>query len=229
MNDLDDLAKKYGTDKCTQVVGSLSPKGYTIQYYHYLSNLRNKPITLLEIGIAEGASLRMWEEFFPYAWIYGIDIMPSCKKLENKRTKVFIGDQGDCDFLHSVVEAINTPIDVIIDDGGHKMSQHSVSLEVLFPSLSPGGLYAIEDLHTAYWNSYEGGYLKKKSTIEYLKKLVDSINSSEAITKEFSLFQKISMLVSRRKIEPLPQELKDLQAIHFYKSIAFLFRIGSQK
>ncbi len=224
MNDLDKLAKKYGTDKCTQKVGSLSPKGYTAQYYRYLSHLRDAPIKLLEIGIAKGASLKMWEDFFPNAEIYGIDILPECKQYETQQTKVFIGDQTDRGFLDSVVKAINGPIDIVIDDGGHKMSQHSVSLEVLFPCLKNGGLYVIEDLHTAYWAKYEGGYLESDSTIEFLKGLVDCINTAQNFKQFASIFQKLRIFFGAKKPKPLPDELKKLESIHFYKSIAFMLK-----
>ncbi|MBI9019540.1 MAG: hypothetical protein JEZ07_20000 [Phycisphaerae bacterium] len=120
VNDLDKLAGKYGTDKCTQKVGDLSPKGYTVQYYRYLSQLRDLPVKLLEIGILAGASLKMWEDFFPNARIYGIDINPECKQYETERTKVFIGDQTDREFLRSVADLVDGQIDVVVDDGGHK-------------------------------------------------------------------------------------------------------------
>lgn len=36
--------------------------------------------------------------------------------------------------------------DIIIDDGSHASYHQQLTLEMLFPTLKPGGLYAIEDL-----------------------------------------------------------------------------------
>jgi len=221
---LDLLAKKYGTDKCTQKVGRLSPKGYTKQYSRYFSPLRNRKIKLLEIGIAEGASLKMWEEYFPNAEIFGIDINLKSKMYETKRTKVFVGDQKDRAFLRSVIKEVGSGLDVVVDDGGHKMSQHKASLEELFPNLVPGGIYAIEDLHTAYWRDYEGGYLKEGTTIEYLKSLIDGINGVENVSDRESFVSQIWHRAFNIKRLAAINTLENLEGIHFYKSIAFLFK-----
>lgn len=226
-NDLDRMAHKYGTDKCTQSVGKLSPKGYTEQYFKYFNPLRDKKIKLLEIGIAKGASLKMWEEFFPNAEIFGIDIDPGCKVYETKRTKVFIGDQTDKNFLKSVIVASGGYFDVVVDDGGHRMEQHKASLEELFPKLIPGGIYAIEDLHTAYWPDFGGGYLKEESTIEYLKSLVDEMNGLKEMQMNKPLLKKVWGQLTDRIKGRLTNTLDNLEGVHFYRSIAFLFKNDS--
>ena len=79
-NELDKLAIKHGTDKGSHQLGELAAKKYTKPYYAYFSPLKNKDITLLEIGIKEGASIRMWRDFFINGKIYGIDINDTCKR-----------------------------------------------------------------------------------------------------------------------------------------------------
>ena len=102
-----------------------------------------------------------------------------------------IGSQIDSKFLASVVEEMGG-IDVVIDDGSH-ISQHVIkSFEILYPMLNPGGLYFIEDLHTSYWPNYGGGLRRKNSSIEYLKHLVDYLNSE--------YFQKNVRLIESEKI-----------------------------
>lgn len=133
-----------------------------------------EPKTLLEIGIAFGGSARMWQEYFPSVKYYAIDIKPP--KLETSLEKLFIGHQADKKLLRQVGKEIGQ-IDIVIDDGSHHMKDQQTSFEGLFPYVSPGGWYIIEDLHTAYWPSYHGGYRKKHNTIEYLKGIVDSLNS----------------------------------------------------
>lgn len=226
VNDLDALAIRFGTDKATQPVGRLAPKGYTVAYSRYLSALRDRPIRLLEIGIAHGASLKMWEAYFPNAGIYGIDVNAACRQYQTERTRVFIGSQTDRKFLLQVMEEIGSPLDVVIDDGGHRMEQHWISLTTLFPYLSSGGFYVIEDLHTAYEARYGGGYLAKESTIEFLKGLVDQINGGAPFVKaRRTLWERL-----RGRLTPddsqlptgIPTGLERLESVHFYKSLAFL-------
>ena len=43
-------------------------------YEKFFNNIRHKPISLLEIGVFNGASLIAWENYFELAQIYAIDI-----------------------------------------------------------------------------------------------------------------------------------------------------------
>ena len=198
---LDRLAAKHGTDKGTKPVGALSPKGYTRYYASYLGRYRNRAIALLEIGVGRGGSLRMWEEYLPNARIFGIDVREACRRYQTARTQVFIGSQTDTELLHRVVTAAGRALDVVIDDGGHRMEQHRASLDYLFRFVAPGGLYAIEDLHTAYSRQYGGGLRAPDSTVEYLKNLVDAVNGQAAT--------------------PLGA---DIEAVHFYRSLAIILK-----
>lgn len=92
-----------------------------------------------------GNSLQMWEEFFPNAEVYGIDIDPECKKLESGRKNISIGDQSDEVFLKGVVSDAGGYFDIIIDDGSHVPLHQLSSFNYLFPYLSQHGIYVIED------------------------------------------------------------------------------------
>lgn len=175
MLSLDALAEKHRTDKGSAPARGLGPKDYARLYDRYFAPLRDEPIALLEIGVQTGASLRMWEEYFSRARIFGIDIKPECARHSTERATVLIGDQSDRGFLRKVTEQTG-PLSIVIDDGGHQMDQHRVSLEELWPKLTAGGMYCVEDLHTAYLGRYGGGYRAETSTIEHLKNLVDTVN-----------------------------------------------------
>ena len=101
-------------------------------YEHHFNRFRNKEVILLEIGVSQGGSLHMWKDYFgEKAKIYGIDIDPRCKELEEKNVEIFIGSQSDRNFLREVKESIPL-VDILIDDGGHTMKQQIVSYEELF-------------------------------------------------------------------------------------------------
>lgn len=162
--DLDRLAAKHQTDKSSQKATPLAPKCYTKYYMQYFDIMRNDTFNLLEIGVSRGGSLRMWKEYFSKAQIYGIDIRPQCRQCEEERIRVFIGDQGDKEFLEKVAREIG-PLHIIIDDGGHRDDLQIISFETLFLRLVSGGAYVIEDLYST----------SGRSTHEYFKKEVDTL------------------------------------------------------
>ena len=146
-------------------------------YDRYFARLRGTDVHIMEIGVADGGSLQMWKSYFgPRSRVYGVDINPYCKQVEEKQIKVFIGDQGDKRFLKSLIEELPR-IDILIDDGGHKMDQQINTFKVMFPHISENGIYICEDLHTSYSKLHGGGYGKKKTFVEYSKNFVDCIQS----------------------------------------------------
>jgi len=119
-------------------------------YHRHFSRFRGQTVHVLEIGIYSGGSLEMWKDYFGTACkIYGVDIEPACKSYEDKRVKVFIGDQADRSFWHRLKREVPN-IDIVIDDGGHLPEQQMVALEELLPHLRPGGVYLCEDVHGVF-------------------------------------------------------------------------------
>lgn len=145
-------------------------------YHQYFEKFRNKPITILEIGVQHGGSIRMWKEYFGKdAKVVGIDIDSQCKELEEPGIDVRIGSQDDPIFLQSIIDEYDK-FDIIIDDGGHYMNQQIISLDILYPFVSDNGIYLCEDIQTSYWPQYDGGLNKPGTFIEYCKSLIDNIN-----------------------------------------------------
>jgi cephalosporin hydroxylase len=149
---------------------------YIPLYDKYFSRFRGQPIRFLEIGVSEGGSLEMWRKYFgSAAVIYGIDIDPNCKKLEGDSFQVRIGSQDEPSFLSSVIHEMGG-VDVVLDDGSHKMAHIISSLKFLYPKLSEGGLYFIEDLHAAYWPAFGGGYGSRSNFFNFLRELIDDMH-----------------------------------------------------
>jgi len=181
-------------------------------YDRHFSKYRGKPIVLLEIGTQHGGSLQMWKNYFgDKAMIYGIDINPNCKEVEEENVTIMIGSQSDRNFLRKVVQEI-PPIDILIDDGGHTMLQQIVSFEELFDHVKPDGVYLCEDMHTSYWAKFGGGYKRRGSFIEYSKNFIDWLNAYNSHEKALkvskftssvnSLHYYDSMLVIEKKANP---------------------------
>jgi len=149
---------------------------YIPLYDKYFGSFRNRQIRFLEIGVSKGGSLQMWRKYFgDQAIIFGIDINPECNKYNGHSAQVRIGSQADENFLMSVVSEMGG-IDVVLDDGSHRMEHIEASLKILFPKLNNSGIYLIEDLHTSYWKNYGGGFDKKSNFFNTIRNLIDDIH-----------------------------------------------------
>jgi SAM-dependent methyltransferase len=197
MNDL----QKYFNNNTGRVINKWSQ--YFEVYDRHFSKYRDKEIVILEIGTFHGGSLQMWKEYFgPKAKIYGIDINPNCKEVEEDNIKIMIGSQSDRDFLKKVKAEI-PPIDILIDDGGHTMLQQIVSFEELFDHVKPDGVYLCEDMHTSYWLGWGGGYKRRGTFIEYSKNFIDWLNAYN----------------SRQKSLQVSTFTKSVNSLHYYDSM----------
>lgn len=150
INELDELARKYGTDKMCNVSDEKQYHGYTIAYYDLLRDYKNKPVNLLEMGVREGWSHLMWYDFFLLGNIYGLDNFsdPLTKDVSCDRIKIAKGSQDDGDLLDDLFDGIS--LDIIIDDASHYCAPQQKSFYYLWSHLSFGGFYFIEDIATSF-------------------------------------------------------------------------------
>jgi len=153
MNLLAALMQKHGTNKARH--------GYAPLYEMVLDPLRTTPGRLLEVGVHKGASLRTWQEYLaPGSTIVGLDHKDP---IEVEGCFVLQADQTDRRAVESIAKMFG-PFDVIIDDGGHRTSQQTETLSLLWPHVVPGGWYVIEDLHTSTMPQY----VDSKSMVDWL-------------------------------------------------------------
>jgi hypothetical protein len=141
------------------------------------SNGTVRPLRFLEIVVSHGGSLQLWRKYFgPDAVIYGIDIDQRCASVDDADLRVRIGSQDDPEFLHRIIEEMGG-VDVVLDDGSHIAEHQRASFDNLFPLLSEGGLYVVEDVQTAYWRRWQGGYRRPGTFIELAKSIIDDMHA----------------------------------------------------
>jgi hypothetical protein len=136
------------------------PAFYLPIYEKLFEEIRFMPLTLLELGIHKGGSLKAWEAYFPYARIAGVDVnLPTLNVGE--RVRMFVGNQADTGLLSRVAgEVAPDGFDVVIDDCSHIGALAKVSFWHLFDHhLKPGALYCIEDWGTGYLPTWPDGRL----------------------------------------------------------------------
>jgi hypothetical protein len=145
-------------------------------YERYFGPFRGNPVRMLEIGVSKGGSLDMWRKYLgPDAIIFGIDIDPNCARYDGMCAQVRIGSQADPKFLASVIAEMGG-VDIVLDDGSHRNPHINASLDVLFPLLSDGGIYLVEDTHACYWPNFSGGYRLRSSFMERTKAMLDDLH-----------------------------------------------------
>jgi len=118
---------------------------YIDEYEKLLDKYRENS-TVLEIGICEGESLKMWNEYFVNSEVYGIDITDFYIKdlINENKYNIIIGDASSNDILNQLN---NLTFDVIIDDGSHLINDQINSFNILKNKMKPNGIYIIEDVN----------------------------------------------------------------------------------
>jgi 23S rRNA U2552 (ribose-2'-O)-methylase RlmE/FtsJ len=178
-----DIQEKYGYDGTflDLFVGNEGPSvqkwhHYIPLYDRYMSLYKKPTVRFLEIGVERGGSMQMWRKYFgPKATVMGIDIDPECKQFDGQAGMVRIGSQNDPDFLRSVIDEMGG-VDIVLDDGSHRMEHIETSFQTIFPKLSEPGLYLIEDLHTAYLRRYGGGIDADANFFRTVDRLIDDMH-----------------------------------------------------
>lgn len=166
---LDQLALRHGTDK------SSAGHGYTDTYERLLGHLRHRNLTLLELGVWEGASLFMWRDYLPAATIIGVDLHD--RHIVEHNIDVLIASQDD------PIITDRGPFDVIIDDASHQSALTISSFRLLWPHLAAGGMYVIEDLHTCWNPDYNIG--ADVTAMQFCAQLADELNRAEFSTEDW--------------------------------------------
>ena len=166
MTKLTEIANACGTDKGT-IVGECH--GFTEFYDRYFREMKDRAIeegrkiSILEVGIYHGESLKMFNEYFGnWATVYGIDINLEQNQYWNERNIIGQVDANSRESVESFLNQIgNIKFDIILDDASH-IAQHQIhTILYLHNSLRENGIYIIEDLHC-------GLFFRQQSPLYYL-------------------------------------------------------------
>lgn len=152
--------------------------GYTQVYDKLFDDLRLKKIKILEFGALRGASLRMWHDAFPKAWVYGVDKNKTRHKEFTqglKRIKVFIGRQENINFINKIKK--HGPFDIIIDDCSHDPNFQWNLFKEMWESVAKAGYYIIEDTYRSYLPKYE----KERNIPREFSSWVDAIYTNQEV------------------------------------------------
>jgi beta-1,4-mannosyl-glycoprotein beta-1,4-N-acetylglucosaminyltransferase len=194
------LGYKHNTDKSYYHL-------FTEFYDDYFETFKTPKINILEIGIYQGSSLKLLEEYFPNATIHAIDINKEyVNKKYGERIKTYHCSQDNFQEIDRIFKDIK--FDIIMDDGSHQTIHQHKSLGHMFSYLNKNGIYVCEDLHT----SYNKGYCNTNvSTLDMLEKF----NKEHMIKSDYILKDQLKYL--NDNIQQIEIYKRDKNALKCYK------------
>jgi hypothetical protein len=179
-------------------------------YDQIFKKYKNKKITFVEVGVANGGSLFIWKKYFSEdSRIIGIDLNPNARKLEKHGFEIYIGNQTKKSFWENFYNKVGK-IDILLDDGGHKNIQQVSTVHYSLPHIKDDGIIVVEDTHTSFIKK-EFGNPSKYSFINFCNLIVSSIH------KRCAVFEKKLNFYSKK-----------IFSINFYESIV-VFNIDTNK
>jgi hypothetical protein len=135
------------------------PASYYPFYAQYLDSLRDSQISLMEVGVFTGESLKVWAEYLPEASIIGVDLED--RQLDFSAYPAIRFEQANQIDTTRLVQICNQHapegLDVVIDDASHIGAFSRITFSILFPRLNSNGYYFVEDWGTGYWDDWVDG------------------------------------------------------------------------
>jgi hypothetical protein len=187
--DLTQMADYFGSDK-----GAIK-HNYTKHYESLLAPWRHEPMALLEIGVACGASLKMWSRYFAYGKITGVDIRPECASLCQgyPNVSILIAD--------ATKEATPGTFDIVVDDGSHLAGHIVKAFKLHWPKVKAGGVYCIEDLRCTSNPNYRVPFPVEQADYDRapFTQMVDKLMQNCAEAGEVESVQQWGELIAVRK------------------------------
>lgn len=119
---------------------------YLPTYKKLLEPYREKPGTMMEIGLAFGLSLSMWREYLPLFKLVGVDIHINFDPTPHYKDGLTTLVETDATKPDLLCKLAGTTFDIVIDDGSHMSQDQVATFRLLKSRMKPGGVYVIEDI-----------------------------------------------------------------------------------
>jgi hypothetical protein len=160
---LEELVDNTRTDKNTT-------HSYLPVYQQLLESKKETAQHVLEIGVCLGGSIKLWNQFFTNATVYGVDILNKTEICQNfladeSRSETIWADLEnnekikllspanayDVDFVTTQFVTPGVKFDVILDDGSNSYGDMRTVIELYSDLLTDNGILIIEDIQTQAW------------------------------------------------------------------------------
>lgn len=145
---------------------------YLDLYQNLLISKKETALNVLEVGILDGGSIKLWGDFFTNATVYGLDIIHNndvWDVLKNNSKYV----------LHTSTDAYNSEIfktnfldknikcDFMLDDGPHTLESMIQFIKLYSQIMTDDGILIVEDVQEWDWID-----ILKENTPDHLKQYI---------------------------------------------------------
>jgi len=146
---LEEIVDNLRTDKNTT-------HSYLPLYQKLLLSKKETAKNVLEVGIFNGGSIKLWNDFFTNANVYGIDIMNienvwgGLKNIE----KIILHTSTDAynnNFFITHFLNKNIKCDFMLDDGPHSLESMKKFIKLYSQIMTDDGILIIEDVQSWHW------------------------------------------------------------------------------
>jgi hypothetical protein len=146
---LEEIVDNSRTDKNTT-------HSYLPLYQKLLIKKKETSKNVLEIGINNGGSIKLWSDFFNNANVYGLDIMNINEMWEGIKNKEKIilhtsSDAYNTDFFNTNFLNKNIKFDFMLDDGPHTLESMQQFIKLYSQIMTDDGILIIEDVQSWDW------------------------------------------------------------------------------
>jgi len=129
---------------------------YLDLYQDLLYSKKYTAKNVLEVGICNGGSIKLWSDFFTNATVHGLDILHinqinPC--IKNKKNIVLYTscDAYNVDFFTQVFLNKNIKFDFLLDDGPHTLESMIKFIQLYSQVMEEDGILIIEDVQDWEW------------------------------------------------------------------------------
>lgn len=129
---------------------------YLPLYQNLLARKKLTATNVLEVGILNGGSIKLWSDFFPNATVYGLDVIhinEVWEEIVNKEnivlhtsTDAYNEECFNVNFLNK-----NIKCDIMIDDGPHTLESMLQFIKLYSQIMTDDGILIIEDVQSTDW------------------------------------------------------------------------------
>ena len=149
MTSLLELVDNSRTDKNTV-------HSYLGLYEELLHSKKESAKNVLEIGICNGGSIKLWHDYFPNATVHGADIMhinQVWNELKNKE-RIVLHTSSDAYTPHFLKREFldkGIKFDMMLDDGPHTLESMKVYVSTYSQLIAEDGIMILEDVQDWRW------------------------------------------------------------------------------
>ena len=146
---LEEIVDNSRTDKNTV-------HSYLPLYQELLINKKESAKNVLEVGIHRGGSIKLWNDFFTNANVYGLDIINIDDVWEgiknNEKIILYTSTNAyNSEFFINHFLNNNIRFDFMIDDGPHSLESMILFIRYYSQIMTDDGILIIEDVQSCDW------------------------------------------------------------------------------